>query len=95
MTRVLTAAGFDAITTDSHDVTLHAPDEPDARSSRQWLIELVLAGAALQAQRRRLPNCAARTGRWGAARLVPANGERATTRHHLATGSSPRPPHDQ
>ncbi|GAA3842569.1 methyltransferase domain-containing protein [Sphaerisporangium flaviroseum] len=42
--RILTAAGFDAITIQAHDVILRAPDSPDAVA--EWLIELGPAGAA-------------------------------------------------
>src|SRR5258705_428939 len=48
--RILTSAGFDAITIHPFDVTLQAPDEPDAVA--EWLIEIGPAGAAYRAASR-------------------------------------------
>jgi SAM-dependent methyltransferase len=45
--RILISAGFDAITIHPHEVTMHAPDEPDAVA--EWLIEMGPAGAAYRA----------------------------------------------
>jgi SAM-dependent methyltransferase len=45
--RILTAAGFDAITVQPHDVTLDAPDEDEVVA--EWLIEMGPAGAAYRA----------------------------------------------
>ncbi|GAA2358925.1 methyltransferase domain-containing protein [Nonomuraea africana] len=45
--RILTAAGFDAITVQPHDVTLDAPDEGEVVA--EWLIEMGPAGAAYRA----------------------------------------------
>ncbi len=45
--RVLTAAGFEAITVQPHDVTLDAPDDGEAVA--EWLIEMGPAGAAYRA----------------------------------------------
>ncbi|WP_155375373.1 class I SAM-dependent methyltransferase [Catellatospora vulcania] len=42
--RILTAAGFDAVTVEPDDVTLAAPDDPDTVA--EWLIEIGPAGAA-------------------------------------------------
>ncbi|HUR05337.1 MAG TPA: methyltransferase domain-containing protein [Nonomuraea sp.] len=44
VSRILSAAGFDAIDIRPHDVTMNAPDEPDAVA--EWLIEMGPAGAA-------------------------------------------------
>ncbi|MFB4304752.1 class I SAM-dependent methyltransferase [Actinomadura sp. GTD37] len=44
--RVLTAAGFEGVTVQPHDVTLRVPDEPDAV---EWLIEMGPASAAYRA----------------------------------------------
>lgn len=82
--RILTAAGFDAITIDPHDVTLHAPDEPD--SVAEWLIELGPAGAAYRAAAP-LQQAAARTA---AARLLerfrePGTGYQLPSGHWLIT----------
>lgn len=45
--RVLTAAGFDAVTVRPYDVILEAPDEGEAVA--EWLIEMGPAGAAYRA----------------------------------------------
>ncbi|MGW0810729.1 class I SAM-dependent methyltransferase [Nonomuraea sp. NPDC002799] len=45
--RILTAAGFDAVTVQPHDVTLDAPD--DGETAAEWLIEMGPAGAAYRA----------------------------------------------
>ncbi|MEV0597409.1 class I SAM-dependent methyltransferase [Nonomuraea cavernae] len=45
--RVLSASGFGAIAIEPHEVTLDAPDEPDAVA--EWLIEMGPAGAAYRA----------------------------------------------
>jgi SAM-dependent methyltransferase len=44
VSRILSAAGFDAIDIRPYDVTMNAPDEPDAVA--EWLIEMGPAGAA-------------------------------------------------
>ncbi|WP_255628460.1 class I SAM-dependent methyltransferase [Jidongwangia harbinensis] len=44
VTRILAAAGFTAITVESHDATMDVPDDPDAVAD--WLITLGPAGAA-------------------------------------------------
>lgn len=44
VTRILAGAGFDAVTVEAHDVTVSAPDEPDAVA--RWLIEIGPVGAA-------------------------------------------------
>ncbi|NKZ09019.1 methyltransferase domain-containing protein [Actinomadura latina] len=45
--RILTAAGFEGITIQPHDVTLRVPDEPD--TAAEWLIEMGPASAAYRA----------------------------------------------
>ncbi|WP_144123786.1 class I SAM-dependent methyltransferase [Catellatospora sichuanensis] len=45
--RILTAAGFDAVTAEPHDVVMTAPDDPDTVA--EWLIEIGPAGAAYRA----------------------------------------------
>lgn len=45
--RILTAAGFDAITVEPHDVVMETPDDPDTVA--EWLIEIGPAGAAYRA----------------------------------------------
>jgi SAM-dependent methyltransferase len=84
VTRILTTAGFEAITIQPHDVTLHAPDEPDAVA--EWLIELGPAGAAY---RDTSPTGQA-SARSGAARLLerfrqPGTGYRLPAGHWLIT----------
>jgi SAM-dependent methyltransferase len=64
VTRILTAAGFDAISINADDVTLQAPDEPDAVA--EWLIELGPAGPAYRAA----PPSAQAAARSGAAQLL-------------------------
>jgi SAM-dependent methyltransferase len=76
---VLTAAGFDAITIDPHDVILHAPDEPDAVA--ESLIELGPAGAGYRAASP-VGQAAARTA---AARLLDRFREPGTG-YHLPAG---------
>lgn len=45
--RILTAAGFEAVTVEPHDTTVAAPDDPDTVA--EWLIEIGPAGAAYRA----------------------------------------------
>lgn len=84
MRGLLAAAGFDGIGVQPHDVTLHAPDDPD--SIAEWLIELGPAGAAY-----RNAGPAARTSaRAGAVRLLerfrePGTGYRLPSGHWLVT----------
>jgi SAM-dependent methyltransferase len=87
--RILTSAGFDAITIRPHEVTLHAPDEPDAVA--EWLIEMGPAGAAYRAASR--PQQAA--ARMAAGRLLdrfrrPGTGYHLPVGHWLVTAASAR-----
>jgi len=84
--RVLSAAGFDAITVDPVDVVLHAPDEPDAVA--EWLIELGPAGAAYRAA----PAVRQAAARTAAARLLdrfhaPGAGYNLPAGHWLITAA--------
>ncbi|WP_066368412.1 class I SAM-dependent methyltransferase [Herbidospora mongoliensis] len=86
--RVLTAAGFDEISIQAHDVTLRAPDEADAVA--EWLIELGPAGPAY----REAPPRAQAAARSGAARLLdrfrePGTGYLLPTGHWLITATTP------
>ncbi|WP_320068358.1 class I SAM-dependent methyltransferase [Micromonospora sp. RTGN7] len=64
LTRVLTRAGFTAVTITPCDVTLDAPDEADAVA--EWLIEVGPAGAAYRAA----PPAGQASARAGAVRLL-------------------------
>lgn len=64
VTHILTAAGFDEISIHAYDVTLQAPDDPDAVA--EWLIELGPAGPAY----REAPPRGQAAARSGAARLL-------------------------
>ena len=77
--RVLTEAGFDAITVDPHDVTVAAPDDPDAVT--EWLIEVGPAGPAY----RSAPEPARAAARTGAARLLDRF-RQAGDGYHLPAG---------
>lgn len=77
--RVLTAAGFDAVTVTPHDVVLHAPDEPETVA--EWLIELGPAGAAYRAA----SAAAQAAARAGSVRLLDRFREPGTG-YHLPAG---------
>jgi SAM-dependent methyltransferase len=64
VTRLLTAAGFTDVAVVAQDVTLEAPDDPEAVAA--WLIEIGPAGAAYRAA---IPS-AQTSARAGAARLL-------------------------
>ena len=64
VTRLLTAAGFTDVAVVAHDVTLDAPDKPEAVA--EWLIEIGPAGAAYRAA----APPARTSARAGAARLL-------------------------
>ncbi|MGC4849392.1 class I SAM-dependent methyltransferase [Micromonospora sp. DT15] len=64
LTRILTAAGFTAITITPCDVALEPPDDADAVA--EWLIEVGPAGAAYQAA----PPAGRASARAGVARLL-------------------------
>jgi SAM-dependent methyltransferase len=88
VTRILTAAGFDAITVQPYDVSLRAPDEPETVA--EWLIGVGPAGAAYRAAPP-LQQAAARTG---AARLLarfrePTAGYQLPTAQWLLTATAP------
>jgi hypothetical protein len=90
VTRLLTAAGFTDVEVGAHDVTLEAPDDPEAVAA--WLIEIGPAGAAYRAA-----GPPARTAaRAGAARLLErfrtaGTGYRLPAGCWLITATSPEP----
>jgi SAM-dependent methyltransferase len=88
LVRALTAAGFDTVEMEEQDVTLDAPDEPDAVA--EWLIEIGPAGAAY----REATAEARAVARSGATRLLerfrtPGAGYRLPTGLWLVTAETP------
>ncbi|MFI5894986.1 class I SAM-dependent methyltransferase [Actinoplanes sp. NPDC051513] len=79
VTRFLTAAGFTDIDIHPYDVTLDAPDDPEAVT--EWLIEIGPAGAAYRDAEPTTQGCA----RAGAARLLERF-RTAGTGYRLPTG---------
>jgi SAM-dependent methyltransferase len=87
-TRVLTEAGFAAVSIQPHDVMLYAPDDP--ATAVEWLIELGPAGAAYRTGLAEQQQAA----RGGAARLLsrfhqPGSGYRLPTGIWLITATRP------
>ncbi|WP_051752115.1 class I SAM-dependent methyltransferase [Streptosporangium amethystogenes] len=85
--RILTEAGFEAVTVQPHDIVLHAPDDPGTVA--EWLIEIGPAGAAY----RDATPAQQAAARAGAARLLarfhePASGYRLTTGIWLITAAA-------
>jgi len=84
ITRVFAAAGFDRVRIQPYDVTMDAPDDPEAVA--EWLIELGPAGGAY----RNMPPAGQAAARAGAARLLeryrqPGFGYRLPAGHWLIT----------
>jgi SAM-dependent methyltransferase len=90
VTRLLTAAGLTDIDLHPYDVTLNAPDDPEAVAA--WLIEIGPAGAAY----RDADPAARKSARAGAAHLLerfrtPGTGYRLPTGLWLITARCPLP----
>lgn len=80
ITRILTEAGFDAISVQPHDVVLDAPDEPETVA--EWLIELGPSGAAYRSAS---PSHQA-AAQAGVARLLARSFRRPVTGYRLPAG---------